>query len=32
VREALDREGFEGVQVREDGEWVLVTARAPAAR
>ncbi len=31
VREALEREGFEGVQVREDGEWVLVTARAPAA-
>ncbi|THF68141.1 50S ribosomal protein L11 methyltransferase [Deinococcus sp. Arct2-2] len=32
VREALDREGFEAVQVREDGEWVLVTARAPAHR
>ncbi|UQN05571.1 50S ribosomal protein L11 methyltransferase [Deinococcus sp. QL22] len=32
VREALDREGFEAVQVRDDGEWVLLTARAPAAR
>ncbi|ANE44035.1 50S ribosomal protein L11 methyltransferase [Deinococcus puniceus] len=32
VREALEREGFGAVQVREDGEWVLLTARAPAAR
>jgi ribosomal protein L11 methyltransferase len=31
VRTALDREGFTGVVVREDGEWVLVTARAPEA-
>lgn len=30
VRAALDREGFTGVQVREDGEWALVTATAPA--
>lgn len=30
VRTALDREGFSDVTVREDGEWVLVTATAPA--
>ncbi|MVN87415.1 50S ribosomal protein L11 methyltransferase [Deinococcus sp. HMF7620] len=30
VLEALDREGFTAVQVREDGEWALVTARAGA--
>lgn len=29
VRAALEREGFTGVQVREDGEWALVTAAAP---
>jgi ribosomal protein L11 methyltransferase len=28
VQEALDREGFTDVQVRTDGEWALVTARA----
>ncbi|MDO4264682.1 MAG: 50S ribosomal protein L11 methyltransferase [Deinococcus sp.] len=27
VQAALDREGFEDVQVRTDGEWALVTAR-----
>ncbi|AFD25789.1 50S ribosomal protein L11 methyltransferase [Deinococcus gobiensis] len=27
VRAALDREGFTGVTVREDGDWALVTAR-----
>lgn len=31
VRAALEREGFGDVQVREDGEWVLLTARAPQA-
>ncbi|CAM4067861.1 50S ribosomal protein L11 methyltransferase [Deinococcus frigens] len=31
VRHALDREGFGSVSVREDGEWVMVTATAPAA-
>ncbi|CAM3166624.1 hypothetical protein DEDE109153_00675 [Deinococcus deserti] len=30
VQDALNREGFSGIQVREDGEWVLVTASAPA--
>ncbi|MFC4637117.1 50S ribosomal protein L11 methyltransferase [Deinococcus hohokamensis] len=29
VRAALEREGFTAVQVREDGEWALVTATAP---
>ena len=28
VQDALDREGFTDVQVRTDGEWALVTARA----
>lgn len=31
VRQAIQREGFDEVQVREDGEWLLVTARAPQA-
>ncbi|QFP76949.1 50S ribosomal protein L11 methyltransferase [Deinococcus sp. AJ005] len=30
VRAALDREGFGSVTVREDGEWVLVTATSPS--
>ncbi|MFC4425735.1 50S ribosomal protein L11 methyltransferase [Deinococcus navajonensis] len=30
VLAALEREGFGSVQVREDGEWALVTAAAPA--
>lgn len=30
VRTALEREGFTGVQVREDGDWALITAQAPA--
>lgn len=30
VRAALDREGFGGVTVREDGEWVLVKATSPS--
>ncbi|PNY82603.1 50S ribosomal protein L11 methyltransferase [Deinococcus koreensis] len=29
VSEALEREGFSQLQVRQDGEWVLLTARAP---
>ncbi|GGK14872.1 ribosomal protein L11 methyltransferase [Deinococcus malanensis] len=29
VHDALNREGFTRIQVREDGEWALVTASAP---